>query len=170
MTHVNREALVDRLCERLAVEQSGVQIYEAILSKLDDEELAARLRRFQAQEAQHCDLLAARLDQLGAENRDTPSARLARIEGQAFLKLIDEAQTPSQLMNLLFTVELMDENAWEMLIDLGRDLDDEELVASFTAALRDEKDHLRQIRGMLAQLVRGELAAPEVDGVSGGKM
>lgn len=154
MPQMNMPALVDKLCERLAVESGGVEIYRALIAKLDDPAIAPRLEHYMRQEAKHRDLLAAYLDKLGVSARDTPSAVLARHEGQAFLKLVEEAETPVQLVNILLTVELMDENGWEMIIDLGRDLGDDDLVRALDGALQDEKEHLRGVRGILARMTR----------------
>jgi rubrerythrin len=157
--------LIDKLCERLAVETGGVEIYQAVIEKLNDAALVQRLRRFQADEARHRDLLSEYLDRLGVprgiEDRDTPSARLARHEGQAYLKLVSEAETPAQILNVLLTVELMDENAWELLVDLGRDRGDDEMVRLFNQCLRDEKEHLTKVRGALVRLIREELHPAE---------
>jgi len=163
MAHLNRDALVDKLCERLAVETGGVDIYKAVIDKMDDADIINRLQRFMRDEAQHCELLARYLDTLGVATRETPSARLARLEGEAYLKLIGEAQTPAQVLNILLTVELMDENGWEMIIDLGRDLHDDELVHTLNAALRDEKEHLRGVRGMLAVMNRTLMTGPAAE-------
>ena len=154
MQALNRDVLVDKLCQRLAVETAGVELYQALIVKMTDEVIAARLKHFMHDEAKHRDLLSAYLDKLGATERETPSARLARLEGQAYLKLVGEASTPAELLNILVTVELMDENAWEMLINLGHDLGDEDVVRTFGQALKEEKEHLRGVRGMLAQLTR----------------
>ena len=161
MAQVNKNALVDKLCERLAVETGGVDIYRAAIAKIDDTTVAARLRHFLRQEAEHRDLLDAYLTKLGVEDRQTPSARLARREGEAYLALIGEAETPAQVLTILLTVELMDESGWEMLIDLGRDLGDDELVRALDGALQEEKEHLRGVRGMLAQMTRARMMAGE---------
>ena len=154
-----QKALIDKLCERLAVEIGGVEIYQAILSRLPgDDELTRRLRRFQAEEARHRDLLSGYLDRLGVSDRETPSARLARLEAHAFLKLIDEAETPAQLLDVLLTVELMDETAWELLINLARDLGDEAMLSQFADCLRHEKEHLMKVRGAVAERLRAELS------------
>jgi rubrerythrin len=161
MPHVNMDALVDKLCERLAVETGGVAIYEAAIAKIDDPTVAARLRHYMQEEAEHRDLLDAYLTNLGVQNRETPLARLAKLEGEAYLKLLGEAQTPAQVLNILLTVELMDENGWEMIINLGRDLGDDEMVRTFNVALKDEKEHLRGVRGMLATITREMLLVEE---------
>ena len=161
MATVNKDALVDKLCERLAVETGGVGIYEAAIAKVGDPTLAARLRHFMDEEAEHRDLLDKYLTQLGVTERETPSARLAKHEGEAYLKLIGEAETPAQVLNILLTVELMDENAWEMIINLGRDLGDETMVRTFNMALKEEKEHLRGVRGMLAELTREMMMGEE---------
>jgi rubrerythrin len=159
MLHVNKAALVDKLCERLAVETNGVAIYRAVLGKIDDATIATRLEHFMREEAKHRDLLAAYLDRLGVSDRETPSARLATLESHAYLRLIDEAGTAPQLLNILLTVELMDEAAWELIINLGRDVGDDEMVRTFEQALREEKEHLRAVRGMLAQITRNLLVS-----------
>jgi rubrerythrin len=161
MAHVNKDALVDKLCERLAAETGGVEIYQAALAKIEDPELVARLERFARDELAHRQLVAAHLDRLGVENRTTPSARIARHETDAFLRLIGEAETPAHVLNVLLTFELMDETAWEMIIDLGRDVGDEELVRSLGSALRDEKQHLRGVRGMLVRVTRALVIRPD---------
>ena len=161
MAHRNNDVLVDKLCERLAVETGGVDIYQAAIAKLNDPTVVGRLKHFMQEEAKHRDLLAAYLDRLGVEERQTPSARLAKHEGDAYLKLIAEAQTPAQLLNILLTVELMDENGWEMIINLGRDIHDDEMVRTLNVALKDEKEHLRGVRGMLAKMTRDSLAAAD---------
>lgn len=156
MAQVNKDALVDKLCERLAVETGGVDIYQAAIAKIDDPTVAARLKHFMQEEAEHRDLLDAYLTRLGVDDSDrqTPSARLAKHEGEAYLKLVGEAETPAQILNIMLTIELMDENGWEMIINLGRDLGDDELVRTLNAALQEEKEHLRGVRGMLAQMNR----------------
>ena len=156
-----QNGLIDKLCERLAVETGGVELYQAVLDKLRHEEsLCSRLRRFQADEARHRDVLSEYLDKMGVgkDERETPSARLAQHEGQAFLKLIGEAETPAQILNVLLTVELMDENAWELLVDFARDQNDEESVRLFNQCLREEKEHLIKVRGALVRMIREELS------------
>ena len=161
MAHVNKDALADKLCERLAVETGGVEIYQEAIARIDDPTVAARLRHFMQEEAEHRDLLDAYLTRLGVADRDTPSARLARHEGEAYKQLVGEAETAAQVLNILLTVELMDEAGWEMIIDLGRDLGDDELVRTLDAALQEEKEHLRGVRGMLAQMTRALMMSGE---------
>jgi rubrerythrin len=155
-----RQALLDKLCERLAVETGGVDIYRALIDKLDDQIIKSRLTHFMKEEVQHRDMLAAYIDRMGEGKRSSPSARLAEHEGQAYLKLIGEATTDAQLLTILLTVELMDETGWEMLVDLGRDLGEEQMVQGFGQALKEEKEHLRGVRGMLAQMTRQLLLEP----------
>lgn len=165
MSHVNQDLLVDKLCERLAVETHGVEIYEAAIVKLDDPTIVPRLKHFMQQEAEHRDLLAAYLDKLGVTQRETTSARLAKMEADTYLAMIGEADTPAQVLNILLTMELMDENAWEMIINLGRDSHDDEMVHTLHVALKQEKEHLRGVRGMFSQLTRAMMVVPEREAV-----
>jgi rubrerythrin len=155
------DALLDKVCERLAVETGGVDIYHAVIGKIDDETTRIRLDHFMGEEIKHRDMLAAYLDRMGRTVHDTASAQLAEHEGQAYLKLIGEATTDAQLLTILLTVELMDETGWEMLVDLGRDLGEEEIARGFQQALKEEKEHLRGVRGMLAQTTRQTIFAAE---------
>jgi rubrerythrin len=152
---------IDKLCERLAVEQAGVRIYETVLAKLSDPAVTKILQKFQRDEARHRDLLAAYLERSDVPEsmRDTPSARVAKLEGESYLRLIDEVDAPQHLLNILLTVELTDENAWELLINLARDHAESELVETFAECLANEKTHLRQIRGMVAEMSRAEINA-----------
>jgi rubrerythrin len=161
MPELKMDTLVDMLCERLTVETHGVELYRAVLAKMPEPKVAARLEHFMHEEAQHRDLLSGYLDRLGVADRETPSARLAGHESEAYARLIGEADTPTQLLNILMTVELMDEAGWEMLINLGRDLGDEDMVSTFQQALKEEKEHLRGVRGMLAQMTRALAMAEE---------
>jgi len=65
------------------------------------------------------------------------------------------------VLNIMLTIELMDENGWEMIINLGRDVGDDELVRTLNAALQEEKEHLRGVRGMLAQMTRSMMMTEE---------
>ena len=159
MATVNRDALVDKLCERLAAETGGIDIYQAALDKIDDAAVVPRLKRFLRDEMAHRDLLATYLDRLHVSERETRSARLVRLEADTYVKLVGEAETTAQVLNVLLTFELMDENAWEMIIDVGRDVHDDEMVRTLDAALRDEKEHLRGVRGLLAGLTRSMMTA-----------
>src|SRR5262249_13727988 len=150
----------------------AVQIYQAILDKpaiaqMEEPAVVQRLRQFQRDEVRHCEILRGYLERLGVTDTDTPSARLATHEAEAFLKLIGEAETSLQLLNILLTIEMMDENAWELLVNLGRDLQPseaaEEIVATFNVALRDEKEHLRGVRGLVAQVAKETLTAGELE-------
>ncbi len=161
MPSVNRDALVDKLCERLAAETGGIDLYQAALEKIDDPAVAPRLKRFLRDEMAHRDLLATYLDRLHVSDRETRSARLARHEADAYIKLVGEAETMAQVLNVLLTFELMDENGWEMLIDVGRDVPDDDMVRTLDRARRDEKEHLRGVRGMLAGLHRTMMTPAE---------
>lgn len=152
---------IDKLCERLAVEQAGVEIYETVIAKLSDPAAIKVLERFGRDEARHRDLLAGYLERLDVPEamRMTPSARVAKLEGESFLRLIQEVDAPMHLLNILLTIELTDENAWELLINLARDGGDTELVETFAQCLANEKQHLRHIRGMVAEFARAEINA-----------
>lgn len=153
------DRLVDLLCARLAVEEAVVRIYDALRGKVQDPEIDKKLARFERQEVQHRDLLATWLDRIGVPQpmRQTPEARVARLEGESYLRLIDEIESPLHLLSILLTVELTDETGWELLIDLARDLGDREVLEAFEPCLDNEKDHLRQVRGMVAELSRVEM-------------
>src|SRR5690242_12396619 len=85
----NRSKLIDLLTERLAFERAGVQLYDAILAKMEasaEEEIAAMLdqmREHRNQEWQHEEFLEMCVRELGGDaHGETEMSRLTKRESQ----------------------------------------------------------------------------------------
>jgi rubrerythrin len=164
---VNRDLLVDKLCERWVVERASEELHaRAIEHARRDQslgQLAERLIDFQRHEKEHAEMLEALLRQLGREpSRESPSARVAGKETDGLLEVgrRDDAELPHVLQALL-AAELIDVAGWELLVDLARDADlDAEWLRSIKTALAREKEHVHFVKTQLELLEREELASP----------
>lgn len=153
---------LDKLGERLAFERTGVRIYEALIDKLDAlgswvggptrEELLA----IQKDELGHFELLRQIVESLGADpTAVTPAADLSGTEALGIVQVLaDPRTTLPQALHAILTIELVDNDGWEMLIRLAKSLDNAELAQRMEAALRDEERHLTQVRSWVIQEVQ----------------
>jgi hypothetical protein len=158
---VNRELLVDRLCERWLTERAVVTLYELAIERLPND--APVLQRFLEQERLHGAMLEQLLAELGREPRSeaaTPSLNLAASEMEALLELArDRRLLPRHVLEVLLAAERLDGDGWERLVGLGRDANlDDEWLRSFRVANREEQEHEHVIRGRLRAYERAELA------------
>lgn len=156
--------LVDKLGERLAFERSGVRLYEALLTKYEatpeklPEMPADRLRHFRDEEAQHFKWVAEALESLGADpTAQTPGADIAGVESAGLMQVIEDPRTTiPQSLHAVLVAELADLDGWTLLIKLAEDLGQDQMLANFRQALREEQDHLEHVRQWVEQGARAE--------------
>ena len=149
---------LDKLGERLAFERTGTRLYEALLGKIDNlgsfdggpssQDVASILR----DEYEHFRLLEEAITRLsGDPTAVTPSANLAAVASHGVAAVIvDPRTTLLQCLEAILIAELVDNDSWEALIELAQIAGEEELVASFTEALDNERSHLAQVRMWIA--------------------
>jgi hypothetical protein len=163
--------LVDKLGERLAFERLGVRLYESLIDKWSvfagqaarlgdgDSTVEVDLRRIQAEELLHVDVVRRALVAMGADPTAlTPSADLVGTAMHGILQVVTDPRT-SLLGSLeaLLIAELADNAGWELLIGMALELGQEELAQEFVRALAEEREHLRRVRGWVTVgLRRGE--------------
>ncbi|PCC99859.1 demethoxyubiquinone hydroxylase family protein [Halopseudomonas pelagia] len=152
------ELLVDKLGERLAYERTGVRLYEAALAKFegtatDDKELIPTLRRIRDDEAAHMKIVKEAIETLGADpTAMTPCADVAGVMAQGIMQVLTDPRTNvSQALNALLTLELTDNAAWELLVDLTSKAGHPKIAASFEKALAEEERHVSTIKALLQQ-------------------
>jgi len=152
----NPEVLTDKLGERLAFERTGVRLYEAMIAKAvaapeADSELVATLRRIQNEEHQHMALLRHAIETLGADpTAMTPCADVVGVKSLGVMQVLtDPRTTTSQCLNAVLTLELEDNDAWGLLIELTRKAGHPILANGFEHALREEEEHLSTLRKVL---------------------
>jgi rubrerythrin len=147
--------LLDKLGQRLAFERTGVRLYDALMDKLEHaggfeggprrEDLA----RIRDEEAQHFVMLEQALRDRGADpTLLTPSADVGGTLGMGFCKVMTDPRTSlAQGLDAILSIELTDNAGWESLIDVAQRLGDAELERRCGDALRQEEQHLHDVKG-----------------------
>src|SRR5690606_6192030 len=120
------EILIDKLGERLAFERSGVRMYDAMLAKakaLDTvgSDLVGMLQHIREEEFEHMMMVAEAIETLGADpTAQTPCADIVGVKSLGVMQVLTDPRTNiAQGLNALLTIELEDNAAWEMLIELA---------------------------------------------------
>lgn len=154
--------LFDKLGERLAFERSGVRLYEALLAKHDVfgswSEGPSRndLEHFLDEERKHFSMLHQTIEQMGGDaTAVTPAADVAAVMSEGLFKVItDPRSTLGESLDALLVVELADNEAWEMLIDLAHVYGQDDMADRFQIALEQERDHLSSVRHWVSSFNR----------------
>lgn len=164
----NPEVFLNKLGERLAFERTGVRLYESVITKCEaaDEShpvgpvTVEELRRIRNEEAEHFRLLKDAMESMGADpTAQTPDADISGVAAMGIQHVLNDPRTSmSQSLEMLLTLELTDNAAWEMLITLADDLGLEELVAQFRHALAQEEDHIRVVRSWYETMIMSQAA------------
>lgn len=161
----NPEVLINKLGERLAYERTGVRLYEAALAKVHslekaDPGLVTTLQDIRNDEEEHFQLLVSALEKLGADpTAVTPDADVAGVIAMGVMQVLTDPRTDiPQSLNALLTVELADNAAWELLIELSEQAHQKEIAANFKKALAQEERHLATIKGLLRDHMREALS------------
>jgi len=152
---------LDKLGERLAFERTGTRLYEGILTKFnacaswDGGPTRAELERFHDEELAHFLTLKEVIEELGGDpTAETPAADVQGVASMGLLQVISDPRTTlRQSLEALLTAELTDNDAWQMLIDLARELGKEEHVQRFSLAKAQEENHVAQVRRWISQAV-----------------
>jgi rubrerythrin len=152
------EVLLDKLGERLAFERTGVRLYEAMVAKAAaapgaDPALVETLRQIQAEELEHMNMVREAIETLGGDPTTmTPCADVAGVKAMGVLQVLtDPRTTVSQSMGAILTIELEDNAAWELLIELAHKGGHPLIAKRFGHALEQEEVHLATVRNFLKQ-------------------
>ncbi|MDB4971155.1 MAG: hypothetical protein JWN44_6844 [Myxococcales bacterium] len=163
--------LLNKLGERLAFERSGVRLYEAVIDKLPaftvDGALAgpgvADLRKIQEEELRHVDVCRRAIEKLGGDpTAMTPAADVTAVATMGLLQVAcDPRMQLADSLQALLAAELIDNDGWELLIQLARGFGQDEMVQAFTQASDEEHVHLTLVRTWLASMVMHEAGIEE---------
>lgn len=146
--------LLDKLGGRLAFERTGVRLYEALVAKheafggfpggptRDD------LIEILEDEHRHFKMLTEIVDELGGDpTAVTPAADVGGVAAMGIGQIIADARTTLlQGLETILIAELADRDGWALLIQLGRRMLDESMVAKFEQAERTEQQHVARVR------------------------
>ena len=144
--------LVDKLGERLAFERAGVRLYDALMVKCAADPAktvpAEELKHIRDEEAMHFALVGAAIQSLGGDpTAQTPSADVAGVEGMGLMQVLtDPKTTVAQALHAILVAEMTDNVAWDELLELTSQVDNDDLVARFAKARDNEQEHLEKVQ------------------------
>ncbi|MFC3608084.1 ferritin-like domain-containing protein [Stutzerimonas tarimensis] len=150
------ELLVDKLGERLAYERNGVRLYEAMIAKVGgmekaDPAMVGALQQIRDEEYEHMLTIAHAIESLGADpTAQTPCADVVGVMAMGIVQVLSDPRTNvPQCLNALLTVELADNAAWELLIELSEAAGHKQIADSFVRCKVQEDEHLIKIKSMM---------------------
>ncbi|MBK3870290.1 DUF892 family protein [Pseudomonas stutzeri] len=150
------EVFLDKLGERLAYERNGVRLYEAMIAKVKgldtpDSALVDTLKHIRDEEHEHMMLVHQAIETLGADpTSQTPCADVVGSMALGIVNVLTDPRTNvDQCLNALLTVELADNAAWELLIELAQAAGHPNIADSFVHAKTQEDDHLVKIKTLM---------------------
>jgi rubrerythrin len=157
--------LLDQLAERLAFERGGTRLYETLILKHElhgswsGGPTREELLQIRDEEASHFLLLERALQQLDADpTAVTPCADLGGVAASGLVQVIcDPRSSLGESIEAILTAELVDNGAWERLVELSEELGYGELAEQLRGCERQEKVHLESARRWLTSRVQ-ELA------------
>jgi bacterioferritin (cytochrome b1) len=162
----NAEVFLNKLGERLAYERTGVRLYESVITKCeaaDDLHPAGpvtveELRHIRDEEAEHFLMLKEAMVALGADpTAQTPDADVSGVAAMGMQQVLNDPRTTmSQCLEVLLSIELTDNAAWELLIMLAEGLKADDLVEQFQQALTQEEEHVQRIRSWYEEMMMPE--------------
>jgi hypothetical protein len=155
---------VDKLGERLAFERTGSRLYETVIAHFDASPTwdggpsRDELLRILHSERQHFHLLKECIETLGSDpTAITPSAEVSAVASIGLLQVVgDPRMSLRHALHAALVAELVDNEGWATLIDLGTSLGHDAMVERFRAAHLEEVDHLMMVRGWVKSAVIGE--------------
>jgi hypothetical protein len=176
---------LDKLGERLAFERQGSRLYETVLQKIESVEISGDggpstedLQHICEEEKEHFKLLQKAISDMGGDATvQTPSADVAGVLSHGVVQIVtDPRTTMAHTLQAMLNAELADNDGWQLLIELAAELGYSDLEEQFQQALKEEEEHLENVRGWLSSVTvkeaMGESALLEgasVDGEKGEK-
>ena len=166
----NKQKLLDLLAERLTFERSGVQLYDAIIAKIqasadgDAHRLLDQLCEHRDQEKEHESWLADQIHALGGDGEcHSEMSELVKRESRGLMEVILEADHDlHHLLHALQAAELADHAGWDLLVELAHEAGDLEAERGFTRRIHDEEEHLAFVRRALQRLARQAVLGQDV--------
>jgi rubrerythrin len=153
LTGKRAQALIDKLGERLAFERSGTRLYEAMITKCrasgaESQRYLSKLEEIRSEEAAHFKLVKECIETLGADpTAQTPAADLAGVEALGLVQVVTDPMTSVvQSMHSMLVAELVDNDAWDELLDLAREIGQDDMARRFQIARDEEREHLETLR------------------------
>jgi bacterioferritin (cytochrome b1) len=162
---LHRNELIDLLAERMAFERAGAELYDAIIEKIDRSHDSAllplldTLREHREQELEHEKWLAGQIRALGGDvDQKTDRVRMIETESKGIKEVILGGDfVPAHLFHALLAAELLDNEGWELLLELADEADDDEARGAFADRLHEEEEHVLFARRAVVAFARREV-------------
>ena len=144
--------LMDKLGERLAFERAGTRLYDALILKCTADKSAGvpmkELKHIRDEEAVHFALVGAAIQSLGGDpTAQTPAAAVTGVEGMGLMQVVNDPKTTvPQALHAILVAEMIDNAAWDELIELTSQVGNDDLVVRFTKARQEELEHLEKVQ------------------------
>ncbi len=156
---------VNRLGERLGFERAGVRLYDAVLAKFDEAKawdggpMREELVRHRREEWEHLLLLKETIEVLGADPTTmTPAADLAALASEGVVKVIADPRAGlAESLDALLIAERADNDGWELLVSLAKEIGQNSLADRFQAALEEERRHAAHVKTWVAAAATAEV-------------
>lgn len=162
----NPEVFINKAGQRLAFERTGVRLYDAVIRKCNwlsnnGEQLPFsidELLHLRNEELAHFHLLAKCLRDIGADpTAMTPDADVSGVAAMGYQRALNDPRTTvAQCLDLLLELELADNAAWEMLVELAESMGMNEVANDFRRAKREEDEHERKVRSWCRAALEAE--------------
>ena len=152
--------LMDKLGERLAFERAGVRLYDALMVKCSGDSSKTiplkDVRHIRDEEAVHFALIGAAIQSLGGDpTAQTPGANVTGVESMGLMQVLtDPKTTVAQALHAILVAEMVDNAAWDELIELTEQAGNDDLVERFTKARDEEQEHLDKVQGWYKDAVQ----------------
>jgi rubrerythrin len=159
---------MDKLAERLAFERGGTRLYDALLAKHlaapeADGDGAVTVTRdtlieMRNEESEHFLLVSDCITELGGDpTAATPCADVAGVQSMGLVQTVTDPRTSLvQSLSAILAAELVDNAAWELLVQLAQGMGQDDMAAQFERARLTEARHLKVIRGWYTSLTLAE--------------
>lgn len=159
---------IDKLGERIAFERAGTRLYDALITKYEGSPDKANfpdlsvLRQFQQEELNHFRMCCEAMEEIGGDSTAmTPSADIAGVAGFGWVQAItNPAVNFKQSLEIILQAELVDNDCWDVLIDMARAVGLKSIAERFEEAKAEEDVHLSTIRSWVKDM---NLSAGKVD-------
>lgn len=166
LTGSNPEVFINKLGQRLAFERTGTRLYEAVIRKCRHLEQAgerlpfalSELEDIRNEEHEHFQLLTECMREIGADpTAMTPDADVSAVASMGYQRALgDPRTTVPQCLDLLLELELADNAAWQMLVNLARDFGMDEMADRFHRAEEEEDRHRDKLYRWVSEATKAE--------------
>jgi hypothetical protein len=153
-------SFIDKLGERIAFERTGTRLYEALIAKYEGSSDKANfpdltiIKKFHQEELSHFRLCCEAMEEIGGDpTAVTPSADVAGVAAAGWVQALGDPRINfKQSLEVILQAELVDNDCWDVLIEMAEDLGLNTLVEKFQTAKIEEDVHLSSIRSWVKEM------------------